>query len=275
MKRTKLCFIKDICNFYNIMEFDYSNITNQVNILCLIGIYIDSEYNICINDNRAGINNDTIIAFTRDELHLMAGTAEPGTYYTNNPLNIKGCAHLCQNDMLYEQGMHSGKHLALRAKDELVWIYRDRNKNFKPDSNEDFYQAKGSGINIHAGSSTDKIGRWSAGCINIKGGWRGNYWKTFIRLIKNSPINLYNVALWSGRDFKRFDDNPSVFFKPVLFYSCINNKYVGFLQKVLGLKVTGKFDRATYESVCEYQRECGLINDGIVGSNTWNYLELH
>lgn len=42
------------------------------------------------------------------------------------------------------------------------------------------------------------------------------------------------------------------------------------LQKALGLKVDGKFNKATEKAVKAYQKKNGLTADGVVGADTWN-----
>ena len=50
------------------------------------------------------------------------------------------------------------------------------------------------------------------------------------------------------------------------------NKYVGILQALLGIEVTGSFDKDTLAAVKDYQKQKGLDMDGVVGAKTWQAL---
>ena len=50
------------------------------------------------------------------------------------------------------------------------------------------------------------------------------------------------------------------------------NPLVSWLQCRLGVKIDGDFGKNTYNAVVKFQRENGLVQDGIVGYNTWNCL---
>ena len=50
------------------------------------------------------------------------------------------------------------------------------------------------------------------------------------------------------------------------------NPLVEWLQCRLGVKIDGDFGKNTYNAVIKFQRENGLVQDGIVGYNTWNCL---
>jgi lysozyme len=47
-------------------------------------------------------------------------------------------------------------------------------------------------------------------------------------------------------------------------------KYVGMVQKKVGVKVDEDFGHLTEKGVKTWQKEHGLVDDGIVGKNTWN-----
>ena len=50
------------------------------------------------------------------------------------------------------------------------------------------------------------------------------------------------------------------------------NRYVGVLQALLGIEVTGSFDKNTLAAVKDYQKQKGLVVDGVVGAKTWQAL---
>jgi len=269
MYNISIKYIKDICNFLDLMGFLYSKQSNQMNILGLQGVSYKVQKGIIVNDNEPNKYNDLIILFSKKEVMVFRGTLDPGSYYTKISDEV---AHLAFAHHRFVKGLHQQKYKALRAYKEQVWIYRDKNKDYKPTPKTDaFYKASHTGINIHAGGKTDYINKWSAGCINICGGWDGLEWKSFMEMIDNSPKNLYDVILWSGKDFLKYIDNEEDVYRPTLFYSCICD-HVGAVQKRLGIRVDNIFGKNTHKKVMQFQKESNLLEDGIVGDITWRKL---
>lgn len=101
-------------------------------------------------------------------------TSDPGTYWLQNPMNVKGTAIVVSNRQ-YSQSHVIGQHHAgtPEAYEAMVQCgalstYRDANK----DAVEDFVNettTTGGGINIHhAGDDSKTVDKWSAACQVFK-----------------------------------------------------------------------------------------------------------
>jgi len=117
--------------------------------------------------------DDTMILFYNDEngktiFKEYPITTDPGTYWLNNPMNVKGTAMLKQGQYIntWSQGLHRNSYKAL-VQSKPVTVYRDndRNSTFTSDKEDTGYF----GINIHkALSDTNKVDKFSAGCQVFK-----------------------------------------------------------------------------------------------------------
>lgn len=117
--------------------------------------------------------NDTIHVFYKREdgewIHnAFAATTDPGTYWLQSPMNVKGTAILCPGQYIHSHriGVHRGKYQALVQQNTLT-VYRDNNR----DSLLDYHISKKDsgifGINIHRANSkgtTRLVEKHSAGC---------------------------------------------------------------------------------------------------------------
>jgi peptidoglycan hydrolase-like protein with peptidoglycan-binding domain len=267
-----------IIGFITSLGFNIDNSKNQMNILGLQGISINEVDNLLVpfslNSNDPNKYNDVIIIFRRpEEVWALLGSIDPGNYYTQNPMSRLGCAHLVFTQHVYTTGLHQGKYRALRLFNEKGYIYKDFDKDYNPDPNEKIEIAEGSGINIHAGGSGPEIGKWSAGCQIIWGGWEGTPYKKLIEwAYQDSPTHKFFYTLWRGKDFLRYTTHPEVF-KPTLQLACIS-PMVSKIQERLGLKADGIFGKGTYEAIVSFQKSKNLIADGVVGAKTWEALNV-
>lgn len=111
--------------------------------------------------------NDLILLFNFNQkvgklIATYRATTEAGTYYTNNPMNPKGCAKLAYGQYkAWQVGLHNGKYEAL-VQAKPVKVFRDKNKDF--DREGDQFEEGIYGINIHHAYSSSNIDKYSAGC---------------------------------------------------------------------------------------------------------------
>lgn len=122
------------------------------------------EYNdlVCTID----VNQEGVVTLSK----AYRGTTEAGKYYTDNPLNKQGAAHV-KIDFLHKDvwvlGKHNNQFNCLVQTGGEMTITRDLNRDGtrKGDSPEmsGFY-----GINLHSAmDNLGSIGKWSAGCCVI------------------------------------------------------------------------------------------------------------
>lgn len=99
-------------------------------------------------------------------VHAFAATTDPGVYYRNNPLNVKGTAIMKAGQYrgLWKLGKHQGRYDAL-VQQAPVTVYRDADKD---DELDQAMEATGHfGINLHRASAhgtSKQVDKWSAGC---------------------------------------------------------------------------------------------------------------
>ena len=140
-------------------------------------VFEEGEYNLNIIGIRtansdANTFNDRICVVYKDEKKSWISrtwpcTTDPGTYYREKPMNVKGTAILKEGQYrgVYKIGKHRGKYDALVQTGGRVTVWRDNDKNdvldMEPGTEDSGYH----GINLHkAGSNSTSVDRWSAGC---------------------------------------------------------------------------------------------------------------
>jgi hypothetical protein len=161
-----------------------------------------SGTSISLRDNALDHWNDTI-GIWGGEWALYTATVEPGSYYTENPLDADGAAHLLGLEnggqpWRFKWGKHKGTYEAL-VQAEPFTVQRDKNRNGRPDPGEpkdigDF------GIHIHWGGKGWSVGRWSAGCQVLFGGDSADSpWREFRDTLKASGQKEFVYYLIDGR----------------------------------------------------------------------------
>ena len=224
--------------------------------------------------------NDSIVVAWKDEAcagHAIAflGTVDPGEGYLNHP---GGEAHLTFGWHPYKPGNHMG-HPALVSADGMNRVWRDPDKNYVV-SPGDYVQTGAFGVNVHAGGSTEKVGNWSAGCINICGGWDGTPWVSFMQLVALhfKAHESVGVTVWRASDLVRFaqwqQGTAPADAAPTLSFGTLNT-WVKDLQGALAstgfFKGTadGDWGQQTEDAVRAFQAANGLTVDGVAGPATW------
>ena len=160
-----------------------------VNIIGIEGLNLDGTPNSDAPDQW----NDVVGLLTFKQgkpsfLCLYKCTTEPGSTYTNRPLNPNGAARLQlgQHKGLWAVGLHRGYEAMQQV--GRATVVRDRNKNH---SRDDVVTVEaGLGINLHTtktsgwkGTDGPTVGPWSAGCTVIKD---DADFLSFMKLIKQS-----------------------------------------------------------------------------------------
>lgn len=230
--------------------------------------------------NTPDVYNDYLIVVGKNEtgtpfVSAFLGTVDPGAYYTREEPNPSGAAHLTFGVHAYVLGEHHG-HEALRAKNEINRIVRDRDGDYRLDLDEQVYVGS-FGTNVHAGGKSSYIGKWSAGCLNVAGGWDGP-WATFLAHAKMhlKRKGSVNVVIWSAADLVGWKRSPATFLPTVVLG--VQGPWAAKVQEALrkhgdtALIVDGDWRGETSKKVAAFQASKGLTADGVVGPKTWSYL---
>lgn len=138
---------------------------DQINIIYVEGMDVDGN----TNRDEANQFNDIrlVLGSNLQLLGVWSATTEPGRWYTQRPMNQKGCARIAFGQYCaWSVGLHgnSEPHEALVQVGEVA-VYRDFNRDGLRTGDA---KEKGLfGINQHWGYDlpSDNIGRASAGCL--------------------------------------------------------------------------------------------------------------
>lgn len=152
--------------------------------------------------------NDAIGAFYRSDNEwvcaLFPGTTDPGLYYRENPMNVRGTGLLAPGQYrgVYELGEHKG-HPAFVQKGPFL-VYRDANRDANldvdPDTLEEGYQA----MNLHRASSfgaSHLVDRWSAGCQVVADPIHHDFLIELGREARQVHGNSFTYTLLEEKDF--------------------------------------------------------------------------
>ncbi|WP_019530645.1 hypothetical protein [Dasania marina] len=157
------------------MNLQFANIKQAV-INKGYAFFENGDYNLNIigvraSDVQSNLFNDVIcVLFYVNGLphrYAFQATTDPGVYWRQNPLNVRGTAIVMPNQYrgLWQLGLHQGKYQALVQRKPIT-VYRDANTNTSLEMagqvETGFF-----GINAHMASATttsQQVNKWSAGC---------------------------------------------------------------------------------------------------------------
>lgn len=280
-----------LCRFLSDLRIPVVSEPDGLNILCLEGARAVPGLDglVGVNLNKPDRYNDCMVLFYRElrqtiedkrwdggyRVRLLRVTTEPGRYYTLTKPHPLGAAHLVWGHHLYKPGTHRGKP-ALVSASGLDRVWRDRDADFSQDTEETVYTGR-FGIHVHAGGTGETIGKWSAGCIAVHGGYQGEAYTFLMARVRKHPGRLVNLTLWGGRDLVRWNKDKEGW-RPTLRYG-IRNSWVADVQMLLNshldcrLVADGDWGPKTQDSFLRFQRIADLTIDGICGPLTWGALE--
>lgn len=156
----------------------------EVNVVYVEGMDPDGTPNL---DKIDGWNDLRLVLRFEGGGPVIAGkwiaTTEPGSYYTQHPINAKGAARIEFGQYsAWRVGVHRGDHEALVQTGGPVTVCRDLNRDGERagDARDTGYF----GINQHWGYDLPSVGKASAGCLvgQSKVGHR-----EFMALVKSDP----------------------------------------------------------------------------------------
>jgi len=122
-------------------------------------------------------------------------TTDPGLYYLNNPLNIKGTGILVEDQFVdcWEIGLHKGNKALVQCRP--VSVYRDNNRDNYLKFDKNTIDTGYFGINIHRAHMTiiqKWIGKYSAGCQVIQS---NDAYEKFFNICKDSGQKFFSYTL--------------------------------------------------------------------------------
>ena len=136
-------------------------------------------------------------------LFAFPATTDPGLYWRQHPMNVKGTAMLKpgQYRSAWELGYHQGKYEALtQCKD--VTVYRDADRdNLAETGPEDTGRF---GINIHranAKQASSQVDKWSAGCQVLADPMQFDFLLNLARKSASIYGNHFSYTLLEEGDF--------------------------------------------------------------------------
>lgn len=100
-------------------------------------------------------------------MFAFPGTTDPGTFYREKPLNVKGTAITKPGQ--YRRAYKVGRHKGYKALQQIgpITVYRDNNKDVELDTTGNVEDTGLHAVNIHRASrvrASTQVDKWSAGC---------------------------------------------------------------------------------------------------------------
>jgi len=222
--------------------------------------------------------DDTLVAFGDKSngtpyLATFQASAKPGLAWIKHSsyaASNAGCPTVQPGQYKYVRGDHRG-HEALRQEaGQPVVVIRDLDDDARLESTDLVDYPMSTGINIHAGGSSSRVGLNSSGCQVVWGGWEGEPWKTLHSLVYKTA-RQQTVFHYAVLDFALFaawhDDQAPA--RRLLYGS--KGALVTQLQRTLERRgyfapalVDGVFGRGTDRAVRAWQKSQGVRPSGIV-----------
>jgi hypothetical protein len=131
-------------------------------------------------------------------------TTDPGTYYRENLLNVRGTAIMKPGQ--YRGAYMVGKHKGYKAMQQIgpVTVYRDDNKDAELDTTGVEEDTGLHAVNIHRASrvrASTQVDKWSAGCQVMQDPDHFDFFMTLCQRGANKFGNSFTYTLLESEDF--------------------------------------------------------------------------
>lgn len=193
----------------------YLNLNNIINTMVKKGyVVFDSRKGHDLNivgirskDMSSNQFNDWITVFYLYKtwnFFSFPGTTDPGTFYRQNPINVKGTALLKPGQYCgaYKIGHHRG-YKALQQKRSMT-VYRDANRDTVLDTTGVKEDIGMFGINIHHANAfrpSMSVDKWSAGCQVFQDPDHFAFFMTLCERAREKFGNSFTYTLLQESDF--------------------------------------------------------------------------
>lgn len=211
--------------------------------------------------------DDTLVVFGNKPtgspyLETFRASAKPGLAWIKHrsyASAASGCPTVQPGQYAYVRGAHRGHEAMRQQAGAPVCVIRDLDDDCKLEVSDLVDYPMYTGINIHAGGTSERVGLNSSGCQVLWGGWQGKPWQTFHRLIYRvaKAQTVFHYTLVDFMTFATWHDRGDV--KLLMFGS--EGPAVRTLQTALasagyfgGNLIDGKFGRGTDRALRARQR---------------------
>ncbi len=183
--------------------------------------FFDGDHSFNVNivgvRNPAGRVNkfdDLLVAIYRDShkrwvVDSYQITTDPGLYWLQHPMNVKGTAIMCPGHYrgAYKLGKHAGKYEALCQRGGPIEVWRDSNLDNRHDMSNESIDRGFFGVNIHkAGRNSTRVDKWSAGCQVFKNDGDFKEFMKTIHSAKKKFGNSFTYTLLDGTEVEKNED---------------------------------------------------------------------
>lgn len=137
-------------------------------------------------------------------MFTFPGTTDPGTYYRENPLNVRGTAIMKPGQ--YRRAYKVGRHKGYRAMQQVgpIIVYRDDNKDTELNTTGTKEDEGLHAVNIHRASrkrASTQVDKWSAGCQVMQDPDHFDFFMTLCGRGAEKFGNLFTYTLLESEDF--------------------------------------------------------------------------
>ena len=188
----------------------------------IVAVMGDKSYKVFKNPNGHDINlvgirnssssanrfDDWISAFYWYDgiwnMFAFPGTTDPGTFYRENPLNVRGTAIMKPGQ--YRGAYQVGKHKGYKAMQQVgpITFYRDDNKDAELNTNGTEEDSGLHAVNIHRANrirASTQVEKWSAGCQVMQDPDHFDFFMTLCGRGANKFGNSFTYTLLESSDF--------------------------------------------------------------------------
>ena len=181
-----------------------------------------------------------------------------------------GCPTVQPGQYAYKRGWHRGHKAMVQA--GPVCVIRDVDQDAKLELSDRVDYPFGTGINIHAGGRSSRVGYNSSGCQVIRQGWTGAAWRGFRHIVYSvaAKQSIFHYVVVDFAEFGRWHDADDRAEHCFLRFGSYGERVEELQQDLFiagyygGALIDGEFGRVTDEGLRVYQKDHGLPPTGIV-----------